>query len=124
MKRYTTQEQTSKLKELGFADPADLHPIESGDEKFSVCTMQRAYELAELIEMLPQLYKQQHDEYEGKKFYDTYYLSITPDDSDGSWFVVYSEYNNNEDTALVSNQAELIDAVYEMIIELKEKKLI
>lgn len=103
MKQYTTPEQTAQLIELGFKKPkgyaegkcySDIYP---------------AYSIGELIEMLPKVIDCD---------YDAYNLQI---EAGSNWKVCYVENGMIEDDC---DSYELIDAIYDMILKLKEEKII
>lgn len=90
MKQFTTPEQTAKLIELGFERPRCLHNCEL------------AYNVGELIEMLPR-------EYDGELLeMSAVALSHT------KWIVRYPY-------GIIIYKAELIDALYDMIVKLKDE---
>ena len=114
MKQYTTPNQTAKLIELGFDKPKGWNAknISSrfvmaadvdGDNKFN-------YSIGELIEMLPRVI-------EGE--YRNSLLAIESDNT--KWWVMYLYMGKQE---YASKSAELIDALFEMIIKLKEEGVI
>lgn len=109
MKQYTTLEQTAKLIELGFEKPGSIASVEPiyGMGGISVA---KAYSIGELIEMLPEvLAPSNNDDWEMP-------LSISTDsfmwtvEYDGGCFSPYEAASN-----------ELIDALYDMIVKLKEE---
>ena len=100
MKQCTTLEQTAKLIELGFEKPryysADKYTIiHTGFEIIN-------YSIGELIEMLP-------------KIYNSVSLSMGYHYMANVWIVRYPS------TILIHNE-ELIDALYDMIVKLKEEE--
>jgi hypothetical protein len=112
MRQYTNESQTAKLIELGFEKPKNtqyvqrvkarnLHSpfIEFGEPEF-----EGSYSIGELIEMLPPRYN--HED-----------LEINRDWRFERWLVFY----RGDDTTAAT---ELIDALYDMIIMLKEKGVI
>lgn len=102
MKQYTDEQQTAKLIELGFEEPKSYHDIKwSGMEVYDY---QLAYSIGELIEMLPAKI-------------DGTYCNI---DRYGNrnWVISY------DPMIYCCNRAELIDALYDMIVELKEEGVI
>lgn len=101
MRQYTTPEQTTKLIELGFARPR----IDAGVTKWEgyepICT--GSYTLGELIEMLPD--------------FSCIYDLTNLDTMKRCWYVGHvSTLNVSAD--------ELIDALYNVIIKLKEEGVI
>ena len=98
MKLYTTPEQTAKLIEFGF-EPPKIYVRFSPD---GGCWAD--YTLGELIEMLPK------DEYPGRRLeFDGY-----------NWVVDWDA----EQKIMQTMGVELIDALYEMLVMLKEKGVI
>jgi hypothetical protein len=98
MKQYTTPEQTAKLIELGFEKPR----IDAGVTKWEgyepICT--GSYTLGELIEMLPPKVGEWN-------------LSIERYWETERWCVSYA-------CDCFSMTTELIDALYNMIVKLKD----
>ena len=96
MKQFTTQEQTAKLIELGFDKPGRIASVEPlyGMGGISVA---KAYSIGELIEML------------GVHLSSIYYIGI-------EWFVNAEGIERRKD--------ELIDALYDMVVKLKEEGVI
>lgn len=98
MKQYTNSEQTAKLIELGFAPP-QIYVRYSPD---GGCWAD--YTLGELIEMLPK------SEYPHRRLeFDGFH-----------WFVDWDA----EGLLMQTMGVELIDALYEMCVMLKEKGVI
>lgn len=106
MKQYTTPEQTAKLIELGFEKPK-LKVIESPNAYHK---LHENYSIGELIE----------------------FIGIGPlkirRDADDCWWVAYKNVATNKDdnkiNSIWSADYELIDALYDMIIMLKEEGVI
>lgn len=96
MKQYLSPEQTAKLIELGLEKPCSIASVEPiyGMGGISVA---KAYSIGELIEML------------GYDLYSMHYLGV-------SWEV------KGEQVAVINE--ELIDALYDMAIKLKEEGVI
>ena len=110
MKQYTTPEQTAKLIELGFEKPKSYHDIKwAGMEVYDY---QLAYSIGELIEMLPQTIN---------VFYD---LSIMSNHK--GWWVLYGMIGDGDMWSIEHEvyRNELIDAIYDMIVKLKEEEVI
>ena len=103
MKQYTSSEQTTKLIKLGFEKPASIASVEPlyGMGGISVA---KAYTIGELIEMLPA-------KIEG------IYCNI---DRCGqrSWAISY------DPMLYCCNCAELVDALYDMAVKLKDEGVI
>lgn len=107
MKQYTTTEQTVKLISLGFEKPRLLYFGNTIIGNYS-------YTIGELIEMLPKQLDNPYKpplamEFNGR--WRVYYG--VPEDYSWEWSIWYEEERN-----------ELIDALYEMIIKLKEEGVI
>lgn len=102
MKQFTTVDQTAKLIELGFVDPKSQKCI---------CA-DYAYSIGELIEMLPQTIK---------AYYDLCILS-TPQ----GWWILYGIIGDGDMWSIEYEvyRSELIDALYEMVVKLKEDGVI
>lgn len=96
MKQYTTPEQTAELIKLGFEKPKSIEVYRDG-HCVPFVEQQWAYSIGELIEML------------GVHLSSIYYIGIV-------WIV------NAE--GLERRSEELIDALYNMIVRLKEEGVI
>ena len=108
MKQYTNSEQTAKLIELGFEKPSSIASVEPiyGMGGISVA---KAYTIGELIEMLPQVIEF------GEKW-ALYPLRVMPTVG-GGWAISYcNEYDERNN--------DLIDALYDMVVKLKEEGVI
>lgn len=116
MKQYTTTYQTAKLIEMGFEKPksltGDYSIIDNGD--IESIEMKCAYSIGELIEMLPpkieaEMEDESDDEYA--------WLSL-----EEGWDVLYrSGYYIVE---RIRHSKELIDALFGMLVQLKEEGVI
>lgn len=117
MKQYTTPEQTAKLIELGFEKPKRISGYyQRGPYEYDAETNTKmvvyddtqypiyAYSIGELIEMLPPRYN--HED-----------LEINRDWRFERWIVFY---RGDDATAAT----ELVDALYNMILRLKEEGMI
>ena len=112
MKQYTTPEQTAKLIELGF-EPSTRIPFEVGNDELG-----RTFSIGELIEMLPEAICTSHD--------DSCHYHLSMDTDACIWRV---RYMDDFDVTLcatydVELDVELINALYDMIIVLKEEGVI
>lgn len=105
MRHYTTTEQTAHLMELGFEKPCSIASVEPiyGMGGISVA---KAYSIGELIEMLPM----EDRTGERSMVYDGLEWVVNWDNDDGTINQVVA--------------TELIDALYNMIIKLKEEGVI
>lgn len=102
MRQYTTPEQTAKLIELGFEKPKMAAPALKWVD--GEPTFEPQYTIGELIEMLPTIV-------------DDFTLWIGRDERSNQWFVKYHP------RTLVIGE-DLIDALYNMIVKLKEEDVI
>lgn len=100
MKQFTTPEQTAKLVELGFEKPKSIVYASAYQEEEGAdpdVEYEYAYSVGELIEML------------GYDLYNIHYFAF-------SWEVKSEKVEVKEE--------ELIDALYNMIVKLKEEGVI
>lgn len=95
MKQYTNESQTASLIELGFENPKMAAPALKWVD--GEPTFKPQYTIGELIEML------------GYDLYSMHYLGM-------SWEV------KGEQVAVINE--ELIDALYDMVVKLKEKEVV
>ena len=108
MKQYTTPEQTAMLIELGFETPKSIVEGELYSDIYF------AYSIGELIEMLPtKIEAEVTDEYDS----ETAYLQI-----EEGWTISY--FNGWCTVEKYTRADELIDALYDMILKLKEEGVI
>lgn len=117
MKQYTNEIQTAKLIELGFEKPKGwcvegissrliMYKHKEDDEGFN-------YSIGELFEMLPEaICRSNNDDVH-------YYLTICNDAM--YWNIAYRD-SDGELCHIVA--PELIDALYDMVIKLKEEGVI
>ena len=121
MKQYTIPEQTAKLIELGFEKPNPKWvKDENGD--YRVKTNDADYSIGELIEMLPMTITEKiwWGGYKGKE--GVWGLQIQTCKTEYSWEVSYvREYSAH---LYLEGRSELVDALYDMAIKLKEEKVI
>ena len=103
MKQYTSPEQTTKLIELGFEKPKMAAPALKWVD--GEPTFEPQYTIGELIEMLP-------------KEFDGELLEIAPVTlSYAKWMVRYPY-------GIIVYKSELVDALYDMCVKLKEEGVI
>lgn len=111
MKQYTTPGQTAKLIELGFEKPKMAAPALKWVD--GEPTFEPQYTIGELIEMLQ------------KQVYQTEDSGIPCDLNihydGGTWLIVYI---CERDGRFKTERLDLVDALYNMIVTLKEEKLI
>lgn len=102
MKQYTDKDQTAKLIELGFPKPQSIVDILGIYNE-----VETAYSIGELIEFLPKEITYEYDEVTSLEFSKTevYYTNLR----------VMSYYKNS---------AELIDALFNMCVTLKDEGVI
>ena len=105
MKQYTTPEQTAKLIELGLPKPESI----VGHDGY--WSYDYAYSIGELIEMLPRVYI--------IKCEIIYVLNIEAWDNHKGWDVQY--FDGVDTIAHYTPANELIDALWIMIVKLKEE---
>lgn len=113
MKQYTNESQTAKLIELGFEKPSSIASVEPiyGMGGISVA---KAYSIGELIELLPpkieaEMEDESDDEYAWLSFEE-------------GWDVLYrSGYYIVE---RIRHSKELIDAIFDMLVQLKVEGVI
>lgn len=108
MKQYTTPEQTAKLIELGFEKPKSIEVYRDG-HCVPFVEQQWAYSIGELIEMLPRLI---HRLYCRNIIGSSVKYSF--DDPFGNTPALYHFLQNRE----------LIDNLFEAVVELKEEGVI
>ena len=106
MKQYLDKDQTAKLIELGFPKPQSIVDVDV-DYSIRDHTIYNAYSIGELIELLPKEITDEYDEVTSLEFNTTevYYTNLR----------VMSYYKNS---------AELIDALFDMCVTLKEEGVI
>lgn len=112
MKQYTNESQTAKLIELGVEKPKNerwvLDVANESTLSIQNVVKRQDYSIGELIEMLPQVI-------EFGEEWVFYPLRVMPTVG-GGWAISYcKEYDERNN--------ELIDALYDMIVKLKEKGL-
>lgn len=110
MKQYTTPEQTAKLIELGFEKPKNIVEGELYSDIYF------AYSIGELIEMLPTMIGE--GDFNGEPLFKySFVLAGTT-----KWIVGYEFFAKFNQ--YVSEGEELIDALYDMVVKLKEEGVI
>jgi hypothetical protein len=110
MKQYTNEIQTAKLIELGFEKPSSIASVEPiyGMGGISVA---KAYTIGELIEMLPKSLKNSYNPP----------LVIECNEKWRVYYGVQADYSLEWLMWLEEERNELIDALYDMVVKLKEK---
>lgn len=112
MKQYLNSEQTARLIELGFEPKAIIKEAQVVN---SIITVDHDcyFTIGELIEMLPEvLAPSNNDDWEMP-------LSISTDS-----FMWTVEYDGGDFSPYEAASIELIDAIYDMIIKLKDEGVI
>ena len=113
MKQYTNEIQTAKLIELGFEKPPKkglLFQSNIGDCHTDLMLAEENYSIGELIEMLPICFENEND--------DTSWLEI---EAGAVWSVSYSSFGFIDYDC---ERKELIDALYDMVVKIKEEGVI
>ena len=112
MKQYTTPDQTAKLIELGFEKPKSIEEFIEPENDWSIggLKQRKAYSIGELLSLLPISFETDND--------DTSWLEI---EAGAVWSVSYSSFGFIDYDC---ERKELIDALYDMIIILKEEGVI
>lgn len=107
MRQFTNKSQTAKLIELGFEKPKSEVECElpKGDWRIGSVGIRKAYSIGELIEMLP-------------KRVGVWDLEIACDSKFERWLCFL-----NPDTQC-GIATELVDALYNLLIQLKEEGVI
>lgn len=107
MKQYTTPDQTAKLIELGFEEPRCEIKVAEAEGTWD--WYEDAYSIGELLSFLPTKIESEEDDFIAS-------FQMTAD-----WELYYTTYS---DIFYYVNNNELIDALYNMIIKLKENGVI
>ena len=114
MKQYTTTEQTAKLIELGFERPFRNEYLHIVEEYGYAVNKERNFSIGELIDILPtKIESEVTDEYDS----ETVYLKI-----EEGWTISY--FNGWCTVEKYTQATELIDALYDMLVRLKEEGVI
>lgn len=121
MKQYTTPEQTAKLIELGLEKPKMAAPALKWVD--GEPTFEPQYTIGELIEMLPKTIEVDIWWGREKGKAGTWGLRIDTDGVDYMWTITY-ERDHSANLGVVGAGEELIDALYDMIVKLKEERVI
>jgi hypothetical protein len=122
MKQYTTTEQTAKLIELGFEKPRALVD-KYYDFDAETYAEVKAYSISELIEMLPKIIETEIWWGDEKGKIGVWGLRIDTEGVEYMWTITY-ERDNSANLGVVGAGEELIDALYDMIVKLKEEEVI
>ena len=121
MKQNLLPEQTAKLIELGFEKPCSIASVEPiyGMSGISVA---KAYSIGELIEMLPTTIMDKIWWGKEKGEDGIWGLRIDTEGTDYSWVISYRR--DNSAYLYQEGCSELVDALYDMLIRLKEEGVI
>lgn len=119
MKQYTSPEQTAKLIELGFEKPKSMNGVYNGCQ-FAPTP---AYSIGELIEILPKIIETEIWWGDEKGKIGVWGLRIDTEGVEYMWTITY-ERDNSANLCVVGAGEELIDALYDMAIKLKEEGVI
>ncbi len=111
MRQTTLPEQTAKLIELGFEKPKNSHRYWRGNE----LVINNNYSTGELVELLPRRIYRDYNYYKPSIF-----------STSQGWHVVYADFGDGFMWIIKHDtySTELIDAIFEMLIELKEEGVI
>lgn len=105
MKQYTTQEQTAKLIALGFDKPNPS--FYRNGATWIQC--EGNYSISELLSFIPKEIENEEDDFAA-------IFQIT-----AGWEIYYTTYS---DIFYYFNNVELVDALYDMVVKLKEEGII
>ncbi len=108
MKQYTTPEQTAKLIELGFEKPKSIEKV-TYIEQYG-CGYETAYSIGELIEMLENAVQK-----------DNFITDLDISCDEIAWLVRYISEGAGR---FKTQMPDLVDALYLMVIKLKEEGVI
>lgn len=111
MKQYLDQQQTAKLIELGFERPFRNEYLHIVEEYGYRVDMERNYSIGELLSFLPENVAKEDE------MPSTLNISLM----NGEWCVQYADFLG---TDFEFCNTELIDALYDMCVRLKEKGVI
>jgi hypothetical protein len=119
MKQFTTPEQTAKLIELGFEKPkSEVKAEQAGDYAW----FNPAYSIGELIEMLPKTIEEEIWWGDEKGKIGVWGLVINTLGVEYMWDVSYERAYSC--AIYAESNPELIDALYAMLVKLKEEGVI
>ena len=116
MKLYTTPDQTAKLTELGFEKPKNSHRYWRDNE----LVINNNYSIGEVMEILPKTINLEIWWGKEKGEIGTWGLRIDTDGVEYMWTITY-ERDHSANLGVVGAGEELIDALYDMILQLKEE---
>ena len=116
MKQFTTPEQTAKLIELGFERPKSIEKAVKFGIYYEDIDIIYAYSIGELVEMLPTMIGE--GDFNGEPLFKYSFVLV----GTTKWIVGYQCFAKLNQ--YVSEGQELIDALYDMVVKLKEKGVI
>lgn len=135
MKQYLNSEQTAKLIELGLEKPKSISGFcQRGPYEYDAETNTKmvvyddtqypiyAYSIGELIEILPKTIIHEIWWGEEKGMEGVWGLCIDTEATDYGWDVTYTR--NSSAYLYRVGRTELIDALYDMVVKLKEEGVI
>lgn len=126
MKQYTDESQTAKLIELGLPKPKNerwvLDVANESTPSIQNIVKCQDYSIGELIEMLPMTITDQIWWGEDKGEEGVWGLRIDTNGTEFMWTVSYErDYSAH---LYLEGRSELIDALYDMVVKLKEEGVI
>lgn len=107
MKKHTDALQTMRLKDLGFPSPKSVSKLSLDWDLDTVPTFD--YSIGELLSFIPDKIESEEDD-----FMATFQMTA-------GWEIYYTTYS---DIFYYFNNVELVDALFDMVIILKEKGII
>lgn len=117
MKMYLNTEQTAKLIELGFEHPKSVSNLTIDKELHFKPSFN--YSIGELIEMLPKTINHKIWWGNDKGAIGCWGLRIDTECTEYIWTITYERPHSAP--IYLEGKSELIDALYEMVVKLKEE---
>lgn len=123
MKQFTTKQQTDRLIELGYPKPNSIKSAKMGffmGTKIPCIEKEFAYSIGELVELLPKIISDEIWWGKDKGEEGIWGLRIDTAGTEYGWDISYER----DDSAYLyrEGRSELIDALYDMMVNLKERK--
>lgn len=109
MKQYLDEQQTAKLIELGFEKPKSIIYASAYQEEEGAdpdVEYEYAYSIGELLSFIPDKIESEEDD-----FVATFQMTA-------GWEIYYTTYS---DIFYYFNNVELVDALFDMVVKLKEE---
>ena len=125
MKLYTTTEQTAKLIELGFERPKfeiETQLCNIKGQPIRAATIVGDYSIGELIKMLPMTITEEIWFGDDKGKEGVWGLRIDTNGTEYGWYISYER--DHSAYLYLEGHIELIDALCDMVIRLKEEGVI